>query len=108
MIGAGVGAPLGVGVRLLRVHRRQAAPGVAYWRWQCRFCGEYGGGRDQPDALARALRHCTEHPHHLSSLVPASRCAQVWPLPVPDLVPTVYERLLAAQLDGHQTGSVPV
>jgi hypothetical protein len=108
VIGAEGAASPGGAERLLRVHRSRPAAGAVYWRWHCRFCGEYGGGQDHPDTLSRALRHCAEHPYHPSSLVPGSRCAQVWPLPVP--VPeatigppeeaetgTVYDRLVAAQ-----------
>jgi hypothetical protein len=109
MIGAKGAASPGGAERLLRVHRSRPAAGMAYWRWHCRFCGEYGGGHDHPDTLSRAMRHCAEHPHHPSSLVPGSRCAQVWPLPVP--VPeaatgpagdapsetAIYDRLVAAQ-----------
>jgi hypothetical protein len=104
--GAEGAASPGGAERLLRVHRSRPAAGTAYWRWQCRFCGEYGGGQDHPDTLSRALRHCAEHPYHPSSLVPGSRCAQVWPLPIPEAatgppeepeILTVYDQLVASQ-----------
>jgi hypothetical protein len=84
------------------VHRSRPPTGATYWRWHCRWCGEYGGGQGHHDALSRALRHCAEHPYHLSSLVPGSRCAQRWPLlavgPLePTREPTVYDQLVAAQ-----------
>jgi hypothetical protein len=58
----------------LLIRRCQPADGPTYWRWDCRRCGEYGGARSHPDAVARAGRHCAEHPGHRSSLVPPVRC----------------------------------
>lgn len=60
----------------LRIRRHLAEEGPAYWRWDCASCGEYGGGRHHPDAITRAMRHCTEHPEHRSSLLPPARCRQ--------------------------------
>jgi hypothetical protein len=58
----------------LAIRRYVSDEGPAFWRWDCSQCGEYGGGRHHPDAIARALRHCTEHPEHKSSLLPPARC----------------------------------
>ena len=60
----------------LKIRRREAEDGSAYWRWDCDSCGEYGGGRHHSDAVSRAMRHCGEHPEHRSSLVPPSRCRE--------------------------------
>jgi hypothetical protein len=60
----------------LKIRRREAEDGSAYWRWDCDSCGEYGGGRHHRDAVTRAMRHCVEHPEHRSSLVPPSRCRE--------------------------------
>ena len=66
----------------LTIRRCASDEGPAFWRWDCAQCGEYGGGRHHPDAIARALRHCTEHPEHRSSLLPPARCQQPTPAPV--------------------------
>ena len=67
----------------LRIRRHDSDDGPAYWRWDCAGCGEYGGGRHHPDAITRAMRHCAEHPHHRSSLLPPAKCRQPDPrLPV--------------------------
>jgi hypothetical protein len=58
----------------LKIRRFESAEGPAFWRWDCARCGEYGGGRHHPDAINRAMRHCSEHPEHRSSLLPPSRC----------------------------------
>jgi hypothetical protein len=58
----------------LRIRRCLPEEGPAFWRWDCSRCGEYGGGRHHFDAVARAMRHCTEHPEHRSSLLPPVRC----------------------------------
>lgn len=87
----------------MRVDRCRPGTGVPYWRWRCRWCGDFGGGRDHGDTFTRALRHCTEHPYHPSSLVPGTRCAQHWPIfgihrpPDTAPLPTVYDQLVAAQ-----------
>jgi len=60
----------------LKIRRYEAEDGPAFWRWDCASCGEYGGGRHHPDAVARALRHCAEHPEHRSSLLPPALCRQ--------------------------------
>jgi hypothetical protein len=60
----------------LRIRRYASDEGLAFWRWDCARCGEYGGGRHHPDAVSRALRHCGEHPEHRSSLIPPARCRQ--------------------------------
>jgi len=61
----------------LRIRRHESSDeGPAYWRWDCARCGEYGGGRHHPDAVSRALRHCSEHPEHRSSLLPPARCRE--------------------------------
>jgi hypothetical protein len=60
----------------LRIRRYHPGEGAAFWRWDCSQCSEYGGGRHHPDALARALRHCREHPDHGSSLLPPARCRE--------------------------------
>jgi hypothetical protein len=60
----------------LRIRRHDSDEGPAYWRWDCARCGEYGGGRHHPDAISRALRHCSEHPEHRSSLLPPTRCRE--------------------------------
>ena len=60
----------------LKIRRYESDEGPAFWRWDCSQCGEYGGGRHHPDAVSRALRHCTEHPEHRSSLLPPARCRQ--------------------------------
>ncbi len=60
----------------LVVRRCRPEEGDAYWRWDCRRCGEYGGGRSHPDAITRAGRHCAEHPQHRSSLLPPVRCRE--------------------------------
>jgi hypothetical protein len=60
----------------LRIRRYVSDEGPAFWRWDCSHCGEYGGGRHHPDAITRALRHCTEHPDHKSSLLPPARCRE--------------------------------
>jgi hypothetical protein len=58
----------------LRIRRCEPDEGPAFWRWDCARCGEYGGGRHHFDAVSRAMRHCTEHPEHRSSLLPPVRC----------------------------------
>lgn len=58
----------------LRIRRCEPEDGAAFWRWDCARCGEYGGGRHHSDAVTRAMRHCTEHPDHRSSLLPPVRC----------------------------------
>lgn len=60
----------------LRIRRQHSDEGPAYWRWDCARCGEYGGGRHHSDAVTRALRHCSEHPEHRSSLLPPTRCRE--------------------------------
>ncbi|HET6529471.1 MAG TPA: hypothetical protein VFH03_02460 [Actinoplanes sp.] len=60
----------------LKIRRYSSDEGPAFWRWDCVRCGEYGGGRHHPDAVTRALRHCAEHPHHRSSLLPPARCRE--------------------------------
>jgi hypothetical protein len=60
----------------LKIRRYASDEGPAFWRWDCAQCGEYGGGRHHPDAVARAMRHCTEHPEHRSSLLPPARCRE--------------------------------
>jgi hypothetical protein len=60
----------------LKIRRYASDDGPAFWRWDCSQCGEYGGGRHHPDAVTRALRHCTEHPEHKSSLLPPARCRE--------------------------------
>lgn len=60
----------------LKIRRHEADDGSAFWRWDCDNCGEYGGGRHHPDAVVRAMRHCTEHPGHRSSLLPPTLCRQ--------------------------------
>lgn len=60
----------------LRIRRHTSDEGAPFWRWDCESCGEYGGGRHHEDAVARALRHCREHPDHRSSLLPPARCRQ--------------------------------
>ena len=60
----------------LKIRRFEAEDGPAFWRWDCANCGEYGGGRHHPDAIARAMRHCAEHPAHRSSLLPPVLCRQ--------------------------------
>ncbi|GLY03474.1 MULTISPECIES: hypothetical protein [Actinoplanes] len=60
----------------LRIRRYPSDEGLPFWRWDCTGCGEYGGGRHHVDAVARALRHCKEHPGHRSSLLPPARCRQ--------------------------------
>lgn len=72
--------------RPLRVWRCRPTVGAAYWRWDCRQCGEYGGAVGHPDALARARRHCAEHPRHRSALVPPERCREAPPLLHPALL----------------------
>ena len=66
----------------LKIRRFASDEGPAFWRWDCSQCGEYGGGRHHPDAIARALRHCREHPEHKSSLLPPARCHQASRTPV--------------------------
>ncbi|RZU50075.1 hypothetical protein EV385_1837 [Krasilnikovia cinnamomea] len=65
--------------RPLRIRRYASDEGPGYWRWDCADCGEYGGGRHHTDAVTRAMRHCGEHPHHRSSLLPPIRCRQAEP-----------------------------
>ena len=60
----------------LTIRRFESDDGVAFWRWHCGRCGEYGGGRHHPDAMSRAMRHCGEHPAHRSSLLPPTRCRE--------------------------------
>ena len=60
----------------LKIRRHESDEGPAYWRWDCANCGEYGGGRHHADAVNRAMRHCTEHPEHRSSLLPPARCRE--------------------------------
>jgi hypothetical protein len=60
----------------LKIRRHESEDGPAYWRWDCGSCGEYGGGRHHPDAITRAMRHCSEHPEHRSSLLPPASCRQ--------------------------------
>ena len=60
----------------LKIRRYEADDVPAFWRWDCASCGEYGGGRHHHDAVARALRHCAEHPDHPSSLLPPALCRQ--------------------------------
>ena len=60
----------------LKIRRFEAEDGPAFWRWDCANCGEYGGGRHHADAITRAIRHCTEHPQHRSSLLPPTLCRQ--------------------------------
>ena len=60
----------------LRIRRHLSDEGQPFWRWDCLDCGEYGGGRHHPDAMTRAMRHCTEHPDHRSSLLPPALCRQ--------------------------------
>jgi len=60
----------------LKIRKYEADEGPAYWRWDCEHCGEYGGGRHHADAVSRAMRHCTEHPQHRSSLLPPALCRQ--------------------------------
>jgi hypothetical protein len=60
----------------LQIRRHTSEEGSPFWRWDCAGCGEYGGGRHHEDAVARALRHCGEHPQHRSSLLPPARCRQ--------------------------------
>lgn len=60
----------------LRIRRRESEEGQFFWRWDCEGCGEYGGGRHHEDAVTRAMRHCTEHPEHRSSLLPPALCRQ--------------------------------
>lgn len=88
----------GGGDRPLRIERCRLPSGTSYWRWLCRWCGEFGGGRGHPDTLGRALRHCTEHPEHPSSLVPGVLCSQRLPRPLAHLPgATRYDRLVSAQ-----------
>ena len=68
-------APVPTGPAIV-VRRCHPEDGPSYWRWDCRRCGEYGGGRSHRDAVGRATRHCTEHPHHRASLLPPVRCRQ--------------------------------
>jgi hypothetical protein len=60
----------------MKIRRHESDEGIAFWRWDCMQCGEYGGGRHHPDAVTRATRHCAEHPGHRSSLLPPLRCRQ--------------------------------
>jgi hypothetical protein len=60
----------------LKIRRRESDEGQAFWRWDCVQCGEYGGGRHHSDAISRAMRHCSEHPAHRSSLLPPTRCRE--------------------------------
>jgi len=60
----------------LKIRRFEADEGPAFWRWDCARCGEYGGGRHHRDAITRAIRHCSEHPEHRSSLLPPTRCRE--------------------------------
>jgi hypothetical protein len=60
----------------MKIRRHESDEGVAFWRWDCTQCGEYGGGRHHLDAVNRATRHCAEHPGHRSSLLPPLRCRQ--------------------------------
>ena len=60
----------------LTIRRFDSAEGPAFWRWDCARCGEYGGGRHHSDAVNRAMRHCSEHPQHRSSLLPPTRCRE--------------------------------
>ena len=60
----------------LKIRRYESDEGPAFWRWDCSQCGEYGGGRHHADAITRAMRHCTEHPEHRSSLLPPARCRE--------------------------------
>jgi hypothetical protein len=60
----------------LKIRRFESDDGPAFWRWDCAQCGEYGGGRHHPDAMTRAMRHCSEHPQHRSSLLPPMRCRE--------------------------------
>lgn len=60
----------------LKIRRHDSEEGPAYWRWDCANCGEYGGGRHHRDAVSRAMRHCSEHPEHRSSLLPPARCRE--------------------------------
>jgi len=75
LTGSGTPAPV-LAVPALIVRRCRPEDGPAYWRWDCRRCGEYGGGGSQPDAIERATRHCGEHPEHRSSLIPPVRCRE--------------------------------
>ncbi|MDQ0368632.1 hypothetical protein [Catenuloplanes indicus] len=79
-------------VRPLRVFRSRPALGVPFWRWECRACGDSGGGGSHPDAVGRALTHCVEHPSHPSSLVPPVNCRQENPRAP---LRTIYEWLVA-------------
>jgi hypothetical protein len=63
-------------VPALKIRRHESDEGPAFWRWDCARCGEYGGGRHHRDAITRALRHCSEHPEHRSSLLPPTRCRE--------------------------------
>ena len=60
----------------LRIRRHESDEGPAFWRWDCARCGDSGGGRHHTDAIIRAMRHCTEHPMHRSSLLPPTRCRE--------------------------------
>ena len=66
----------------LKIRRYASDEGPAFWRWDCSQCGEYGGGRHHPDAISRALRHCSEHPEHRSSLLPPARCRETGTVPL--------------------------
>ena len=60
----------------LKIRKFDGEDGPAFWRWDCANCGEYGGGRHHSDAVNRAMRHCSEHPQHRSSLLPPTRCRE--------------------------------
>ena len=60
----------------LKIRRHHSEEGLPFWRWDCGSCGEYGGGRHHQDAVARAVRHCQEHPEHRSSLLPPLLCRE--------------------------------
>jgi hypothetical protein len=77
----------------LKIRRYESGEGPAYWRWDCRSCGEYGGGRHHRDAISRAMRHCAEHPEHRSSLLPPAKCRQ------PDPRTAVHPMLFAVDDD---------
>ena len=60
----------------LKIRRFLSDDGPAFWGWDCANSGEYGGRRHQSDAILRAMRHCTAHPEHRSSLLPPLLCRQ--------------------------------
>ncbi|WP_051800194.1 hypothetical protein [Catenuloplanes japonicus] len=94
--------------RPLRVFQNRPTLGVPFWRWECRACGDSGGGGSHPDAVDRALTHCVEHPSHPSSLVPPVNCRQDNPRAP---LRTIYEWLVARNaletLDGDPDGLAP-